>query len=183
MKSIIQNQTISFDTHQAGDGKKIKVDQLHMHKRMNGKKFKGVEIRIPFSPDLPIDFGNSNSLVGQQIINEIKQVFKKNPIKVREMAKSIANRISRFSEDMTAEEAKAFFEEGAKSIAKHFELNEKIEQNLTEQIKQNLSFYITAHSDNEGNIFYIKQDVARKRIKVGNSLEKIFFGNEKSRKH
>lgn len=179
MKQIIQDQTISFDTHQAGDGKKIEVDQLHMHKRMNGKKFKGVEIKIPLNPNEPIDFGDSKSDIGQQIINEIKHVFKKNPSKVREMAKYIANRISRYSDDMTAENSRSFFEDGAKAIAKHFELKEKIEETLTEQIKNHLSFYITAHSDKEGNTFYIKQDVKRKRIKIGNELEKLFFGNEK----
>lgn len=179
MKQIIQDQTISFDTHQAGDGRKIEVNQLHMHKRMNRRKFKGVEIKIPLNPNEPINFGDSKSEIGQQIINEIKQVFKKNPSKVREMAKYIANRISRYSDDMSAEDSKNFFDEGAKAIAKHFELNEKIEQTLTEQIKNYLSYYITAHSDEEGNTFYIKQDVGRKRIKIGNELEKLFFGNEK----
>ena len=179
MKQIIQDQTISFDTHQAGDGRKIEISQLHMHKRMNGKKFKGVEIKIPLNPDQPIDFGDSKSDIGTQIINEIKNVFKKNPTKVREMAKYIANRISRYSEDMNPETSKKFFEDGAKAIAKHFDLNEKIEQNITEQMKNHLSFYITAHSDEEGNTFYIKQDIGRKRIKIGDDLEKLFFGNEK----
>ena len=179
MKQIIQDQTVSFDTHQAGDGRKIEIDQLHMHKRMNGKKFKGVEIKIPLNPKKPIDFGNSNSKIGQQIINEIKNVFKNNPSKVREMAKYISNRISRYSEDMNAVDSRVFFEDGAKAIAKHFELNEKIEQTMTEQIKNHLSFYITAHADEKGNTFYIKQDIVRKRIKIGNDLEKLFFGNEK----
>jgi hypothetical protein len=179
MKQIIQDQTISFDTHQAGDRKAIEVSQLHMHKRMNGKKFKGVDIKIPLDPDQPISFGNSNSDIGKQIINEIKRVFDKDPKKVREMAKYIANQISRYSADMTPQNSKSFFENGAKAIAKHFELNEKIEQTLTQQIKNRLAFYITAHHDSEGNIFYIKQDVNRKRIKMSDDVEKLFFGNGK----
>ena len=109
MKKIIQDQTISFDTHQAGDGRKIKIDLLHMHKRINGNKFKGIEIKIPLNPNQPIDFGNCKSIIGKQIINEIKQVFKKNPAKVRELAKYVANRISRYSEDMTVEKSIKFF--------------------------------------------------------------------------
>ncbi|MFE3870262.1 hypothetical protein ACFX5F_03400 [Flavobacterium sp. ZS1P70] len=54
MKQIIQNQTISFDTHQAGDGRKIDIEELHMHKRMNDKKFKGVDIKIPLDPNKSI---------------------------------------------------------------------------------------------------------------------------------
>lgn len=175
MKKIIQDQTISFDTHQAGDGRKIEIDLLHMHKRMNGNRFKGVEIKIPLNPNKQIDFGKSKSIIGQQIINEIKQVFKKKPSKVREIAKYIADRISRYSEDMTAENSIKFFEDGAEAIAKHFELNEKIEKTLTEQIKNHLSFYITAHTDEEGNVFYIKQDIKFKQIKIGNNLEKLIF--------
>ena len=65
MKQIIQDQTISFDTHQAGDGRRIQVDQLHMHKRMNGKKFKGVNIKIPLDPNQSIDYSGNNSEDGQ----------------------------------------------------------------------------------------------------------------------
>jgi hypothetical protein len=179
MKQIIQDQTISFDTHQAGDGRKIQVDQLHMHKRMNGKKFKGVNIKIPLDPNQSIDYSGNNSEDGQLIINEIKSVFKKNPSKVREMAKYVANRISRYTQDMTVEESKQFLDNGAEAIAKHFELNDKIAETMTKQIKNHLSYYITSHEDETGKLYYIKQDIDRKRIKIGDDLEKIFYGNEK----
>ncbi len=39
MKQLIQNQTVSFDTHQAGDGQPVNIDSLHIHKRMNNKTF------------------------------------------------------------------------------------------------------------------------------------------------
>ena len=44
MKELINGQTIDFDIHRAGDCQEITVDGLHMHKRMNGKKFKGVDV-------------------------------------------------------------------------------------------------------------------------------------------
>jgi hypothetical protein len=178
MKQIIQDQTVSFDTHQAGDGRKVDVDQLHMHKRMNGKKFKGVNIKIPLDPNKSIDYTGNNSKEGQRIINEIRKVLKKNPGKVREMAKFVANRISRYTDDMTAENSKEFLDKTANALAKHFELNDKISESMTQEINNHLSFYITSHLDNEGNIYYIKQDITRKRIKIGDDLEQLFYGNE-----
>lgn len=179
MKQIIQNQTISFDTHQAGDGQQINVDGLHMHKRMNSKKFKGVDVRIPLNPDEEIIFSGNNSKLSNQIINEIKSVFKKDPEKVREMAKTLAGVISRYSKDMNAKNSKDFLENSSKAIAKHFGLNKNIESKLSSEINNHVSFLITAHEDEKGKLYYIKQDIDRRRIKVGDDLEKLFYGNKK----
>ena len=177
MRSLIQNQTVSFDTHQAGDGQKVKVEDLHMHKRMNGRKYKGVNIKIPFNPEKEIEYTGNNSDYSDQIINEIKRAFKKNPNKVREFAKDLANRISRYSSDMNAENSRKFLEESAQTIAKHFELNEKIINVMISEIYNHVSFFITSHKDDTGKTFYIKQDIDRKRVKIGDDLEKIFYGN------
>lgn len=181
MKQILQNQTISFDTHQAGDGKKINIDELHMHKRMNSKKFKGVDIKIPLNPDKEIVFTGNNSKLSNQIINEIKTVFKKNPAKVIEMAKTLADVISRYSKDMNPEDSDVFLKKSAESIAKHFELNEKIIGILNSEINKHISFIITSHKDENGKTYYIKQDIDRKRIKISDDLEKIFYGNNKNK--
>lgn len=177
MKQIIQNQTISFDTHQAGDGRKINREDLHMHKRMNDKKFKGVNIKIPLDPDRPIDYSGNNSADAQEIISEIKSVFKKKPAKVKEMAKYIANRISRYSQDMDVEDSKMFLEKSAKAIAKHFDLNPKIEDKIIKEISNYLSYYVSYHEDEDGKLFYIKQDVKLKKIKLGDDLEKLLHDN------
>lgn len=179
MKQIIQDQTISFDTHQAGDGQEINIDGLHMHKRMNSKKFKGVNIRIPLNPDEEISYSGNNSKLSNEIINEIKTVFKKNPAKVREMAKTLAGIISRYSKDMNAKNSKEFTDNSAKAIAKHFDLNEDISGKLDSGINKHLSFVITSHEDENGKLYYIKQDISRKRIKIGDNLEKILYGNAK----
>lgn len=164
MKQIIQNQTISFDTHQAGDGQEIEPDQLHMHKKMNGKKFKGVNIRIPLNPNKPIDYSGNNSKDGRQLINEIKGVFKKDPNKVRQIAKLVANRISRYTKNMTPENSKEFLDNTARALATHFELNDKIMEVVKSQIESHLSFYVTQHIDENGKFFYIKQDIDEKTI-------------------
>lgn len=179
MKQIIQDQTIGFDTHQAGDGRKIEIDELHMHKRMNNKKFRGVDIKIPLDPNKPIVYTGNNSKNAQNIITEIKKVFKKDPGKVREMAKYIANRISRYSSDMNANDSKKFLDESASAIAKHFDLDEKIADKMTQEIHNHISFYITSHYDETGKLFYIKQDIDRKRIKLSDDLEKLLYGNGK----
>ncbi len=173
MKQIIKDQTVSFDTHQAGDRREVDADQLHMHKRMNGKRFKGVNIRIPFDPNKPIDYSGNNSKEGKHLIREIREVFKKNPAKVREMAKFVANRISRYTADMNAEDSKNFLDNTANALGKHFDLNDNVSEAMTQQIHNNLSFYITSHTDNDGKVYYIKQDIDRKRIKIGDNLEKI----------
>ncbi|MES2654405.1 MAG: hypothetical protein V4620_02395 [Bacteroidota bacterium] len=179
MKQIIQNQTIGFDTHQAGDGQVIKVDELHMHKRMNEGKYRGVDIRIPLDPNKEIIYTGNNSRDAERIISEIKRVFKKDSSKVTEMAKYVANTISRYATDMLAEESKAFLDNSASSIAKHFDLEGKIANRMTREINKHISFYITSHRDETGKLFYIKQDIDRKRIKLGDDLEKLLYGNGK----
>lgn len=179
MKQIIQDQTIGFDTHQAGDGQLIKISELHMHKRMNSKKFRGVDIRIPLDPNKEIIYTGNNSQDAERIISEIKRVFKKDPAKVTEMAKYIAYTISRYSANMSPEDSETFLDNSASAIAKHFDLDGKIADRMTSEINKHISSYITSHRDETGKLFYIKQDIDRKRIKLGDDLEKLLFGNGK----
>lgn len=182
MLQLLQEQTVKFDTHQAGDGREIDNDALHMHKRMNGKKFKGVHIRIPLNSSGNITYSGNNSKIANQIIKEVKSVFKKDSAKVTEMAKSLAKNINRYSKDMSSENSLKFLEDSAKTIAKHFELKEEITGRLVSEAKNHyISSFITTHRDNNNKIYYIKQDVHRKSIKIGDNIEKLFYGNNKSK--
>lgn len=151
-----------------------------MHKRMNSGKYRGVNIRIPLDPNKPVDYsGNNASDQGTRILNEIKNVFKKDPNAVREMARTLARVISRYSQEMNAKDTNEFLESSARAIVKHFELKPKIYETIHSEIKKHVSFMITSHVDETGKVYYLKQDIERKRIKIGDSLEKVFYGNEK----
>lgn len=168
MKALIQDQTVTFDTHQAGDRQPIKVDDLHMHKRMNGRRHRGVNIRIPLNPNEEIDYrGNPNS--ESEIMNEIKSVFKKNPSKVTEMAKELASIIKRYGRDMTEENREGFLVGAAESIAKHFELKPEVKEKLMSGVRG----LLTSHTDSQGKTYYIKQDINREQIKISDSLDHV----------
>lgn len=170
MKQLIQDQTVSFDTHQAGDGREVLIDQLHLHKRMNGKKHKGVNIKIPLDPNKPIDYGIAKEKIGRSIINEIRKVFRKDPDKVREFAKYVANQIDRYGSGMSENQSRVFLAKTSEGLAKHFELNSKIKKKLSEEINN----YVTIHNDVNGKKYYIRQNLVEKEIEISDSFEDLY---------
>ena len=193
MKKLIDNQTIDFDNHSAGDGKEITVKGLHMHKRMNGKKFKGVDVLLPLDGEIKIEFRpkKTSTKIQKQIINEIKKVLKKNKAKREEFINTIFNVIERYSNlEVSGDSFNQniqLFRENAVKIAALFSKDGTIREEMYQIIDSNIHYFITRHKKDKlknnqpfhQKNFYIKQDVKRNRIKISDDLEALNYGNEK----
>jgi len=182
MDKLIDNQTIDFDTHQAGSGEEILIDGLHMHKRINGKRGKGVSVIFPLYGKSEIVFRprTTKNKLRQQILNEIKNVLKKNHEKRDEFVMTIIDEIKRYSNGLPEEKKIDNIKKGASKIAKIFSKNDEVKNEIMQIVKKRIKFIITSHLKNNGKLFFIKQDFMRNRIKIGDDLELINYGNNKS---
>jgi len=181
MRELINNQTIDFDIHNAGDGLEISVDGLHMHKRMNGKKHKGVEVLFPLDDKTEVQFRptHTSDVIQRQIINEIQRVLKKNRSKRSEFVEIIMSEIERHMDENITVKNVDIIRRGAERVAKLFSKEGKIRDEMLQEIDSKIQFYITKHKKDDKGYFYVKQDLKRNRIKVGDDLESLNYGNEK----
>lgn len=179
MIELIDGQTIDFDIHKAGDGQPIGLKGLHMHKSMNGKKHKGVDVLFPLDDKEEIEFrpSTTNDLIQIQIINEIQRVIKKDKTKRIELVERITEEIRRYSQGMPSNEQIDAIRRGAERIAKIFSKNSKIEKEIIQNIDKKLKFYISSHETELAGQFFIKQDFLRHRIKISDDLEALNRGN------
>lgn len=185
MKGLINDQTLDFDIHHAGDGQVSSTKGLHMHKRMNGKRYKGVDVRFPLNEKDQIEFmpKSTPTLVQRQIINEIKSALNRDIPKRGELVKIIIREIERYSEGETTKERVNQLRQGAKRIAKIFSKNSKIEEELMQEANERIEIFITKHKKMDTGDFYVKQDLVRNRIKVSDNIEDLNYGNEKRNFH
>ena len=169
MKNLINGQSIRIDNHHRGDGSEFELkNNVHIHKVMNSDRYNGAEILIPLNETQDLIFkkikGRDN-IVKKQIVNEINKAFK-DKRKRTEFVKYIFKRIEGFSNDTLSSNISNFIK-GAKSLAKHFDLEEEIIKTTKNLIKDKIKSYTTLHKDKHGNKYYIIQDVNGKNIRIG----------------
>jgi hypothetical protein len=185
MKELINDQTIDFDIHRAGDGQGVSIDGLHMHKRMNGKNFKGVDILFPLDNKENFEFRpkSTTNKIQIKLMNEIRRAVKKNPIKRNELIDTIFEEIQRHSNNKSSIDDIGILRRGATRIAVFFSKEGKVRNELLQKIENKIEFLITEHSKEEisegSGHFFIKQDLKRNRIKISDDLESLNYGNRK----
>jgi hypothetical protein len=189
MKELINGQTIDFDLHKAGDRSATSIDGLHMHKRMNGKKYKGVDVLFPLDDKENFEFKPKSTpdQMQRQIIKEISRAIKKNASKRDELVNTITNEIERHINEKITDNNIGMIRRGAERVAKIFSKEGKIRNELMQKIEDRLEFIITTHSkdssewDKRGKTetFFVKQDFKRNRIKISDDLEALNYGNAK----
>lgn len=181
MIELLDGQTIDFDVHRAGDGQPAGVEGLHMHKSMNGKKHKGVDVLFPLDDAEEITFrpSTTNDLIQRQIINEIQRVIKKDKTKRKELVEKVTEEIRRYSYGLPSKEQIEVIRRGAERIAKVFSKNSRVEKEILQHIDDKLKFFISSHKNEDDNMFFIKQDFLRHRIKISDDLEALNKGNNK----
>lgn len=175
MKELINGQTIKFDMHSAGDGKPAGVRDLHMHKRMNGKRFKGVGVRFPLAgrADIQFDSKNSKRGDGERVIREIKNALERDAqLRVRLVA-TLMEEIERFSGSLPKSEKINLMRRGAEKIAGFFSDDRKVLQEMMDMANERVKIFITEHRKANGHPFFIKQDFLRHYITIGDDLEKL----------
>ena len=117
LSRLINDQTIEIDNHNRGT--EYKWDEaIHIHKRMNSKKYRGIEVLVPLAYNSKLDFRGVNGNKEIELMNEIEKAFSNPTIRtnfVRTLINSLSNLFnkSRISKD----EWYGLFEEVAGRIA------------------------------------------------------------------
>tara|TARA_R110002153_G_scaffold69594_2_gene183920 strand:+ start:43 stop:600 length:558 start_codon:yes stop_codon:yes gene_type:complete len=181
VKELINGQTIDFDLHKAGDRSATSIDGLHMHKRMNGKRFKGIDVLFPLDDKNDIVFrpSSTSDLLRRQLLNEVRRAVSKDKSKRQNLVDTIVDELSRYTDYMPEASQVESIKRGAERIAKIFSKNSNVEEEMRQQIQSRLDFYVTKHEKEDNSPFFIKQDFSRNRIKISDDLEALFKGNEK----
>ena len=119
LKRLINGQDIAFDTHQAGDGRGVRLADLHLEKRLHNRKGK---IRYPlFGEGGPTYSDRVSEATERRVTKEVRDALKGNSELQRQLAETILDALKRFSDGRASvETAKA----AAKKIARQFGLDE-----------------------------------------------------------
>ncbi|MEQ8409552.1 MAG: hypothetical protein RKH07_14885 [Gammaproteobacteria bacterium] len=117
LKRLIKGQNIAFDTHQAGDAQEINWRDVHLEKRLHGKRGK---VRFPLiGNQYPSSQGLNSNDYGR-IVSEVRKVLRKNENLLQELAESVVDALKRFSND---EATYKDYIDSANRIAEYFDLD------------------------------------------------------------
>ncbi|MFA0113578.1 hypothetical protein AB4407_07800 [Vibrio sp. 10N.261.46.E11] len=145
LKRLIKGQDISFDTHQAGDGQRVKWRDVHLEKRVHGERGKA---KFPLLSDESPSSKGMNHDVYNRVTREVKRELSKDPNLTKNLVDTVANTIERFSQGT------ATIEDGviaAKKLSSYFDLDENIVSTLPNRFdKPNNMTLSTIHNKNGG---------------------------------
>lgn len=156
---LISGQDVVFDTHQAGDGRPIRVEDLHLEKRLHS----GGKIRFPlFGEGQPRSSGLNEAERGR-VIREVERALSKDPVLVRELARVVYEQLSRFSQNTASlDDAR----QAARSIAVFFKLGEEFVNEVAAFHEGKLVQFVTHHRDPDSlERFEIRQRPAEIEIR------------------
>ena len=175
MKELIEGQSIRFEAHKQGDGESIEWGKgLHMHKTMNSDRFNGAEVLLYLDSTRELEFMHiqgREQKVKSQLVNEIKNAFKKDKVKTAKLIKTILSTISTYSVDLPLSKRIENLRNGALRIAKSFELRPNIKEKILRDTNDYIKNYISYHKDEFENEYFIIQDIEGNCIKIGDNLE------------
>lgn len=159
LSSLIDGQTIKIDNHNIGNVYKWD-NSIHLHKRMNSKKYRGIEVLIPLTSDGKLEFRGANGKKDLELMNEIEKAFSNPTIRVR-FVKTLMKSLSDlfYSSNISKNEWYELFVIVASRIAAFFGLKTKIKEKMDNDI---ISF-----SRDKGIDIYIKADKEEKAIILG----------------
>ena len=137
LRSLIQGQDVSFDTHQAG-AQNVNWKDLHLEKHLH----RGGKIRYPmFGNHKPTTKGVSDD-VYQSVTNEVRHALKKDTRLTDALAHTIADQLQRFRSNQASEmEAR----EAARKIAEYFGLKKEFVDSVARYSNIYLKEFVSIH--------------------------------------
>jgi len=174
VKKLLDNQNLYIDSHQQGDRQATKEKFLHLHKKMNGRKFKGWEVQIYLeSDDIRVDYKkgfDNDSLETRTVKNEIQQIFKSSDdTKVKQLIKDLHEAIkSYYGNSLSDNGVEDKLMGWATRIADGFGLKSSIKDKIINRSSEYISF-ITSHEDVNGKVYFLKQDTDPIKIPIAMS--------------
>ena len=128
LSSLIDGQTIKIDNHNCGTDYEWD-EAIHIHKRMNSKKYRGIEVLVPLAHDSKLDFRGVNGNKDVELMNEIEKAFSNSTIRTK-FVKTLINSLSNLfnNSKISKVEWYGLFEEIAGRIAEYFGLKTNIKE-------------------------------------------------------
>lgn len=174
MKNLIKGQSLRIDNHDSGSGREAKWDErVHIHKVMNHDNFNGAEILIPLKSQEEITFRKiqgKQERTERQLKNEIEKAFK-DPKKRKEFVRFVFDKIENYQGSGTYNDLIHSLIDGAESLARHFGLKSRILDETVSNIGNKIRSFTTLHQDENGEEFYIIQDLDGRNIRIGSDLD------------
>lgn len=167
LSSLIDGQTIKIDNHNTGT--LYQWDEaIHLHKRMNSKKYRGAEVIIPIAEDGELDFRgiDGKGMADLHIKNEIRKAFSNSTIRIR-FVTALLNGLSNLfnNSKISKDEWCRLFEEVAGRIVRYFDLKPKVKERIDNDIIR--------FSRENGLDIYIRADQKEKAIILGTDITLI----------
>lgn len=175
MRELIEGQTIKFDNHRRGDGQAAVVQGLHMHKRMNGKNFKGVDAIFPLTGKGDIEFRPKSFADDRrrQLMNEVQSVLKKDPARQRELVQAVVDETERFSGSLPKPEQINAIRRGAERIAGFFS-DKQFNMEVSREVADGrIRSIITKHRKQKHGFFYVEQDYLDHTVTVSDKRSEL----------
>ena len=159
LSSLLDGQTIQIDNHHRNVECKW-GKAIHLHKRMNAEKYRGVEVIIPIAEDGELEFRGvgRKEKIDIHIENEIRKAFSNSTIRTRfvtTLLKSLSNLFS--NSNISKDEWYRLFEEVAGRIVGYFGIKDKVGERINSDIikyckAKGINIYIKADKDSESVI-------------------------------
>lgn len=148
LNRLIKGQDVAFDTHQAGDGQSIHWQDLHLEKRLHGRRGK---LKFPLfggqQPSKPRNMSNDDY---KAIVSEVKKALKGNNDLVSDLAETIVDVIKRFSNNSATLEHAI---EAANKLAESFNLGKRFSDEIHTRFGS-ISNYTSLHIDPRDHLIY-----------------------------
>lgn len=173
MKGIINGQSIRIESHIYGSRECVSWGKgVHIHKIMNQDRHSGAEIIIPLDRYEEISFRKikGGTKTEKRIRNEIETAFRDRN-KRQDFVKDVLAKLESYTVQMSNKDRIRSLMEGAKNLASHFKLKQKILDTFNPYIQHKLSPFISECEDKKGTTYYIIQDIDNQDIKIGSDLE------------
>ena len=165
LSRLIDGQTIKIDNHNTGT--LYQWDEaIHLHKRMNSKQYRGIEVLIPLAPKGRLDFRGANEKKEIELKNEIRKAFSNHTIRTR-FVNTLINSLSDLynSSKISKDEWYELFVIVASRIAAYFDLKPKVKERIDNDIIR--------FSREKGLDIFIKADRDKESIIIGDDLNFI----------
>lgn len=154
LSSLINGQTLKIDNHNRGTNYEWD-EAIHIHKRMNSKKYRGIEVLVPLAHDSKLEFRGVNGNKDIELMNEIEKAFSNPTIRpkfVRTLIKSLSNLFG--NSKISKDEWYGLFEEVAGRIVRYFGVKDKVGERINNDIikfskEKGINVYIKADKDSE----------------------------------
>lgn len=144
MKKLLNNQNLSFDTHQRGDGQPIRMEDLHLHKTLFGSK-KGT-IKLPLLGNGKPSFSGMSLREYHAVLKEVKDALESNKERVNQLAIEIVDVLHSFSSgNASTQDAR----HAAARIAEYFGLSIRFERIVEDYAEGRLLSFTSVHIDPE----------------------------------